>query len=111
MEAVCKQRADAVEGGGGGGGEYHKKQQDDNEAHTRATADETEPETEPEPELPATYQSAQQPLKWQQQSKRRGGRQCTVRGSWAWALVGVHKLAGQTGKQAQLTSHKMTGCQ
>lgn len=68
MEAVCKQRADAVEGGGGGGG-YHKKQQDDNEAHTRATAD----EAEPEPELPATYQSAQQPLKWQQQSKRRGG--------------------------------------
>lgn len=71
MEAVCKQRADAVEGWRGGGGEYHKKQQDDNEAHTRATADETEPE--PEPELPATYQSAQQPLKWQQQSKRSGG--------------------------------------
>lgn len=27
------------------------------------------------------------------------------------ALVGVHKLAGQTGKQTQLTSHKMTACQ
>lgn len=91
MDAVCKQRGDAVEGGGAGGG-YHKKQQDDNEAHTRATADETEPE------LPATYQSAQQPLKWQQHRERRGGSALLGGRGRGHLLVSISWLGKQANK-------------
>lgn len=109
MEAVCKQRGDAVEVAEGGGGDRRSSKGRTTISSRMTTRHTQEQQQTRQPELPATYQSAQQPLKWQQQDEK--GCEGEGGGLWAWALVGVHKLAGQTGKQAQLTSHKMTGCQ
>jgi len=76
----------------------------DENTHRQAavTATATEWQETRQPRLAATYQSERRT-----KAKSRGAAAFKVCG----ALVGVHKLPGQTSKQTQLTSHKMTACQ